>query len=272
MKYYHLLISFTILVTLKTQAQVDFTYSGKTCVGNTIEFTNMSDELTIDLEWDFNDGSGSTNINQSHIFTTPGVFKITLSGTYNSNKVSKTKDITIHQNPTANFTDSTLFFSSFTHIFTSNTELQNNITNYNWNFGDGTTYQSDTLVASYKYKSSGNYTVKLIVTDNNNCTDSTEKNITVEDIFIVPNVFTPNNDLINDLFIVTTNGITNFSIDIFSRWGMLVFSRSGHQQIVWDGCMPNGKLVNPGTYYYIIKPIGSNQIYEPQKGFITVFH
>jgi gliding motility-associated-like protein len=71
---------------------------------------------------------------------------------------------------------------------------------------------------------------------------------------------------------VTSNGETLFSIEIYSRWGNLVFKRSGHQQRFWDGTMPDGSLVKPGTYYYVINSESGNFKYEPEKGFITVFY
>jgi gliding motility-associated-like protein len=89
---------------------------------------------------------------------------------------------------------------------------------------------------------------------------------------MVPNVFTPNEDRVNDEFIVLSNGVSRFSIEIYSRWGNLLFKRSGQEQIVWDGTLPDGTKINPGTYYYVITAHDDAANYEPAQGFITVFY
>ena len=68
----------------------------------------------------------------------------------------------------------------------------------------------------------------------------------------LPNVFTPNGDGINDLFVPIVpiaNG--TFHIDIFSRWGQVVFSTS-NPQILWDGTLNGeGKQCSQGVYFYV---------------------
>src|SRR5690606_38088466 len=49
----------------------------------------------------------------------------------------------------------------------------------------------------------------------------------------IPNVFTPNDDGINDSYRIETKGINNARIEILNRWGQLVFR--GHIDDEWDG-------------------------------------
>src|SRR5436190_1079837 len=50
----------------------------------------------------------------------------------------------------------------------------------------------------------------------------------------IPNSFTPNNDGINDVFGVNGEGLQNFHIMIFNRWGQVIFeSRNPHD--TWNG-------------------------------------
>jgi hypothetical protein len=44
------------------------------------------------------------------------------------------------------------------------------------------------------------------------------------------------------------------------------------EQIVWDGFNPEGTLVKPGVYFYVISVDDSVVNYEPQNGFITIFY
>jgi gliding motility-associated-like protein len=65
-----------------------------------------------------------------------------------------------------------------------------------------------------------------------------------------PNVFTPNNDGINDKFGLRLDGFIKFnSIDIFNRNGQLIFSAKS-QADLWDGNF-NGRPLPTGTYYWI---------------------
>ena len=67
---------------------------------------------------------------------------------------------------------------------------------------------------------------------------------------IVPNVFSPNSDGVNDLFrFVLNDSILNTTI--YNRWGLKVFE-TGKVNYYWDGRTTAGELCTDGTYYYII--------------------
>lgn len=69
----------------------------------------------------------------------------------------------------------------------------------------------------------------------------------------IPNVFTPNNDGVNDVFKVNLGGqaLQNFNINIYDRWGILIFS-SPSVNYKWDGRTTSGQKVVDGTYFYVI--------------------
>lgn len=74
---------------------------------------------------------------------------------------------------------------------------------------------------------------------------------------IVPNIFTPNNDNINDLFKI--GGVSNYcydslSIQIYDRWGKMVYE-SFDPEFEWDGKNQRGAEVAEGTYYVILNGI-----------------
>lgn len=74
--------------------------------------------------------------------------------------------------------------------------------------------------------------------------------ICVNDL-IVPNVFTPNADLINDGFGIHANcSYSSFHVDITNRWGTLVYS-SDDIHFLWKGENETSKnIVSEGTYFY----------------------
>lgn len=70
--------------------------------------------------------------------------------------------------------------------------------------------------------------------------------------YYLPNVFTPNNDGKNDLFVPLNNHfVEKVDMKIYDRWGMLMF-HTDDPEIKWDGRnMENKKLVTSGVYYYV---------------------
>lgn len=83
----------------------------------------------------------------------------------------------------------------------------------------------------------------------------------IEKDIIVPNVFSPNGDEINDSFYFE---FPFEKISIFNRWGIKVFETT-KSNIFWDGRTTSGNEVVNGTYYYIIET--QNNIF---KGFIQL--
>jgi gliding motility-associated-like protein len=112
---------------------------------------------------------------------------------------------------------------------------------------------------------SGFYT--LVVEDANGCQSSDELYVTVkqpkcngneEDDIFVPNAFTPNNDGVNEVFLVyageSVEGVTSFQV--FDRWGEKVFAKKGfppnNPQHGWDGTL-NGKPMNSAVFVWYLE-------------------
>jgi gliding motility-associated-like protein len=82
----------------------------------------------------------------------------------------------------------------------------------------------------------------------------------------IPNAFTPNGDGINDTFGVKGEGIKNFTMRIYNRWGEVVFeSRSPKQQ--WDGTS-HGKPAQSDVYVYQFTAVGEKS--ETKSGSVTL--
>jgi gliding motility-associated-like protein len=99
--------------------------------------------------------------------------------------------------------------------------------------------------------------VGVTVTDENGCTsaDVIRIHITIDRDLLVPNIFTPNNDHINDVVIISASpSVKEIQwFRIYDRWGGLVFTAEKFQpndpQFGWDGRM-NGELLNPAVFTY----------------------
>jgi gliding motility-associated-like protein len=94
----------------------------------------------------------------------------------------------------------------------------------------------------------------------------------------VPNVFTPDNNTVNDSFKISTIGIKNYKLTVYNTWGEVVFSTSsepgfpkspsGDIGAGWDGRF-HGQPVPEGVYFYTISAFG-NAEYFFQKGTVQV--
>ena len=126
-----------------------------------------------------------------------------------------------------------------------------NATNYTWTFCNGCP-QSNTGDTSFVFTTSGTYTVYLVAS-NGLCVDTVSMRVIVNDAYsvITPNVFSPNDDGVNDIFTVNTKGVASLSGSIYDRWGLKIYeweTLNGG----WDGRTPGGVKVAEGTYFYIV--------------------
>ena len=88
-------------------------------------------------------------------------------------------------------------------------------------------------------------------------------------ILEIPNVFSPNNDQVNDYFEVTTDGTTVYEFSVFTRSGTRIY-HSLSPSIIWDGKSIEGKELKEGTYYFVIEEQGGTNPFE-KAGFIYLY-
>jgi len=109
-----------------------------------------------------------------------------------------------------------------------------------WDFGDGTSSSERNPIHSYT--NPGVYSVSLDINE----TCITQKSIEVRfDELFIPNVFTPNNDGINDLLVIKSP--FDIELTVVDRSGSEIFKSSNYQND-WDG----GEFPS-GVYYYQVK-------------------
>jgi len=135
-----------------------------------------------------------------------------------------------------------------------------------WDFGNGKTSTAENPKTAYD--NAGNYIISQIVTDANGCKDSTDKTLDIKCALKVPNVFTPNGDGVNDVFLIEGICITEYTLEIFDRWGLLVY-KGAMGSSAWDGHTPSGQICPEGTYYYLLQTTVAERS-ENTTGFITL--
>ena len=220
----------------------DFSY-----ISNELEvtFTDESsdtDGQVVAWNWDFGDGSSSTEQNPVHTYANPGIYSVQLTVTDDDGDTASTTknvNLTVSDNdpPVADFTyTTTKLLAKFKD---QSTDPDNNIIAWNWDFGDGGA--SMVQNPNHNYAASGTYTVTLTVTDSKLATSSATQNVTVSG--------SGNNPPVAD-FSYTTTDLTAYFTDLSTdpdnniiawNWG---FGDGGGSMLQ----NPNHTYVAAGTY------------------------
>ena len=143
-------------------------------------------------------------------------------------------------------------------------EVEDIFSSYEWQNGSQDPY--------YSVSNGGTY--YLTVIDANNCSYSDTITVDISDkcseTLYVPNVFTPNGDNLNETFYVYGLGIDNYEIQIYNRWGNLVYESIDIEE-EWNGTTQNGMDAPTGVYVYVIsyRKDGSAD-YRKAQGHITI--
>ncbi|PKR80044.1 hypothetical protein CW751_11795 [Brumimicrobium salinarum] len=151
----------TINVNVNDIPMADFS-SANFCLGDGTAFTNLTTGSTVGMEWNFGDGSTlNTDVNPNHTFATIGDFDVQLVAFGGSGCSDTTvQTITINPVPTADFS----FMTACANDTTFFTDLSiGSPDNYNWDFGNGITDNSNNLFPSVVYANDGTYNVSLTV-------------------------------------------------------------------------------------------------------------
>lgn len=230
------------------------------CPGQTTSISAGTVPLTYSLSWAGPGIVGASNLNNVTI-NSSGAYTLTatdmVSGCSSSSVVSVASGST-----NAYFTPD---------VTTGNPPLNVNFTNqstgantYSWSLGNGSSSTSTNTSATYN--STGTYTVTLFASASGQCQSTYTVAIIVKDgLGPVPEVVTANGDGKNDFFEIKGlyENYPQNKLDIFNRWGNLVYSSTPYKND-WNGT-PNaaGKTgsnkLPVGTYYFILQLNDSNQ-------------
>ncbi len=162
--------------------ELGFTTTSIICTNSEVKFFNsntLPQPDTIDWLWDFNGEGSSTEANPRFTFTTSGSKTVSLTASIPGCFNTYDTTFTVQQGPIVDFSIPPQICQG-EEISFENLVSGENITGYQWIFGDGGTYSSTALESpSYEYDSAGTYIAMLEVNNTLGCANTLSKTITI---------------------------------------------------------------------------------------------
>ena len=227
------------------------------CVGTQVTFnaagSTVDNTATTVYTWTFGDASNGTGVSATHTYASPltnvsASLTISYSGVTGCSNVSTPASFNVSSATAPTITVDPVA----TEICPDGSEtialsVVGTFSTFAWSTG-GTS-------ASIQVTTPDTYSV--ITTDANGCTGNAETILTEKPgctggAPTIPKVFTPNGDLANDLWVITSiPNVQEFQMNVFDGRGRRIFESKNFPVTGWDG-IANGKPVPDGTYYYVL--------------------
>lgn len=249
--------------------------AARSCVPDSILFTNLSVPITeeYDIEWDFGDGGTSDEISPIHSYETEGVFDVYVAITSPIGCFTDTlfpQLIQMDPSPVAGFRYSPEEVGNLrpeVSIFDESSEA------ISWFYQIGDEYSTRQREFDYTFRDTGVYEITQIVTHPSGCQDSLTQLVDVvpQFTFYMPNAFSPNGDGLNDKVApkAILFGARSYQLRIWNRWGQNVFETTDPDE-AWDGTSDGRQPAPGGVYLYDAQVVNSrNEIFE-YRGTITL--
>lgn len=136
-----------------------------------------------------------------------------------------------------------------------------NADEFRWNFGDGKSTVTETPFVDHEFSKPGKYTVKLTSVDGESSINkSKEIELFGKPELVLPNVFSPNGDRLNDFYTIDeyeSKNIESYTLRVFTLDGEQIFQSHAEQQD-WNGEMPNGAPAPEGKYVVVVKAFATS--------------
>ena len=230
--------SLTIALSVAANVKAQFTTPPAGCIPYDAVFNNTS-LAGQTFEWDFGDGTTSTQTSPTHTYTVAGPYTIRLvANDPNTCNVTDTTYFTINvaNNPVADYSYAPNPPLENTPITFTNLSSPDAVL-FKWDFGDGDTLQTTSrLPLQHQYNATGTFNACLTAFNAAGCSDTACQQVLtlIKTLVDVPNAFTPQSGDINSVVMVRGFGIAKMKFIIWNRWGQKVFETDNRLQ-GWDG-------------------------------------
>lgn len=130
---------------------------------------------------------------------------------------------------------------------------QNGITGL-WDLGNGDVNSyTQGAVLTVSYPEPGNYTATLLLYNEGDCLSTYSSDICIlpPTPLFIPDIFSPNDDGLNDVLFVRGQGLLEMSFKVYDRWGEMVFESADIDR-GWDGQF-RGEAMPSGSYIWLLR-------------------
>lgn len=238
------------------------------CTGQAITFVVEGDSTLQRLYWTFGDGTDFNTPYESissHAFDQAGRWWTTLSATYRTCTATLWSD-TVHvfALPAVDLgPDTTLCLHGQSFILKNKAPAPAEPCRYSWS--NGSTAPALEIIHP------GTYTLN-ISTAPLGCSNGASVEVHKDCYLDIPNVFTPNNDGVNDYFFprqLLSRSVSQFEMLVYNRWGQIIFHTRENNGRGWDGRFNN--VAQPaGVYIYTITATFNGGAQEQYEGNVTL--
>ena len=273
----------TIAEEVASEPDVDFSADFTTeiadaCSPSTVKFVNRSKNVDYCV-WNFGNGTTSYDYNATVNYRAAGTYYVTLKTVKGTKAKVSAQTVTVNPTPSATISHTKARTNSPMVVEARNVQ---NVSHIKWLFGDEAL--SASAKAAHTYKSAGNYTISLIIS-NQFCADTINETIEVtnpEYSISFPNALYASASGATDGFGGSSpkfvpfrpqgdvNMVDRYNIKIYNKAGKEVFS-SNDPAFGWNGYY-NGKKLPAGVYVYKAVYTFVNGEYYTSDGNITVIY
>ena len=254
----------TIVVDTISNIKLDATDT-VLCRGKNITFTaTYATQGSTGNIWTVNDGFTMNDVNPViHAFDAAGQFLVSVNAKYRAcPETTATKLITVYAYPDVYLgPDTSICPGSNSIILTDDRNGTTPGAAWEWS-----TWETGSQIVVTK---PGYYYANVSI---HGCTTSDTIWVQKDCYMDIPNVFSPNGDGVNDYFYprqLLTRGLTTFNMNIYNRWGQLVYQTTSLDGRGWDGEF-NATPQPQGVYVYIIDATFKDGQIEHHQGNLTL--
>ncbi len=268
---------FTLPVMVRAMPVANFQLDDyQDCAPFRVQFLNTSSSLEPIREtlWNFGEGETTTLENPMHQYDNPGTYSVSLRVVTEygcSNEFFIPNLITAFPPAVSGFgLSSETVFMTDPAVALSDKSINASEVMYTTSAFDSLFFRN----GEYVFADTGTYTITQIARNTFGCVDSTLRRVLVQNgySYFIPNSFSPNGDGLNDFFTAYGNDVKTFSMEIFNRWGQIIYT-SKDIESGWDGKTSfDGKYILPGIYMYQMNIENLQGELQTIKGHVQVIH
>lgn len=226
---------------------------------------NISDTSVLYLRWAYGDGITAALADPivQYSYDREGEMVVELEAGFRACPTSYYTDtVYVHSIPKVSLGKDSGLCLQGTPVTLQNHHPHEEGSSYLWNTGETT--------PSVLIKQPGDYWLQ--VWNGFGCSSTETVTIHKDCTIDIPNAFTPNGDGSNDYFFprqLLSRNVQRFTMQIYNRWGQLLFERHNVNGRGWDGKL-NGREQPEGVYIYTLDIVFTNGKAENYKGNIAL--